>query len=237
MRTSADSSALTCFDEEVSNPLDPEVTTLDRLAGLYAEDIPVEALPELAAITDTGAPSDRARAVSIAGTLISAADPYTAEIRDRYGDSIAVLLAEVQSELTAGGPGEDYDPEAFIDRVHSMLTFEDSAVWSLRLFELIDGEIEIECPVCWAAMTVHLDEPGFFTCTSGYPLDRVTKRPLTPAKPERMTGLGARLHQLALDGRQSTIARQLTYLFGRATCTENGHEFTPADALEKASMP
>ncbi|WP_280381171.1 hypothetical protein [Nocardia wallacei] len=218
-------------------PLDPETRILDRLTGMYAGDLPVEALPELAAIAAEGAPGDRARAVSIAGALISAADPYTAEIRDRYRDSIAALLGEVRSELAAEAPAADREPAAFIDRVHSMLTFEDSAAWSPRLFELTDGEIEIECPVCWAAMTVHLGGAGFFTCTSGYPLDRVTKRPLIPAHPDRLTGLGARLHRLALVGRQFTIARQFTYLFGRGTCTENGHEFTPVDALEKAAMP
>ncbi|WP_280454701.1 hypothetical protein [Nocardia brasiliensis] len=238
MRTVSWSYALVCFDKKVSNPLEPEITILDRLSGMYVEDLPVEALPELAAIAGNGAPRDRVRAVSIAGALISAADPYTAEIRDEYGDSIAVLLAEVQSELAAGSPGEeDYEPDAFIDRIHSMLAFEDAAVWSLRLFELIDGEIEVECPLCWAAMTAHLGEPGFFTCTSGYPLDKVTKRPLIPADPDQMTRLGARLHQLAIASRQRTIARQLTYLFGRATCTENGQIFTPADAIERASMP
>lgn len=75
----------------------------------------------------------------------------------------------------------------------------------------IDEEFEIQCPVCWAAMIVHLGGPGFFICASGYPLDKVTKRPLIPANPGDMTGLGARLHQLALVGRQRTIARQLTF--------------------------
>jgi hypothetical protein len=228
---------LSCFDAGVSNPLDPQTTILARLAGMYVGDLPADALPELAVIASTGIPSDRAQAVSIAGALISAADPYTAEIRDQYGDSIAVLLAQVQSELAVADPAEDHEPDAFLDRVHSMLTFEDSVGWTQRLFELLDGEIEIECPRCWAAMTVHLGEPGFFTCVSGYPLDNITKRPMTPANPDHMSGLGARLHQLALAGRQRTIAQQLTYLFGRAICTENGHEFTPVDAIEKAAMP
>jgi hypothetical protein len=38
----------------------------------------------------------------------------------------------------------------------------------------------------------------------------------------------------AVAGRQRVIARQLTFMFGRATCTECGHEFNPATAIEKA---
>ncbi|MGF6886789.1 hypothetical protein ABIA39_005278 [Nocardia sp. GAS34] len=246
---------LTWFDDEMSNPFDPEIEAL--LAGLPVEgadatareklrdvllhrydiDLPFSVLPELAAIVSDGSPSDRTQAVLVAGALIADADPYTAEIRDQYADSIAVLLAEVQSELAESRPGEqDHEPDTFIARVEAMLTFEDATVWSRRLDGLIDEEFEIECPVCWAAMMVYLGGPGFFTCTSGYPLDNVTKRPLIPIDPDQMTDLGARLHQLALIGRQHTIARQLTFLFGRATCTENGHEFTPADAIEKAAM-
>ncbi|WP_147404046.1 hypothetical protein [Nocardia panacis] len=193
------------------------------------------ALPELAAIAAGGVPGDRYRAVSLAGALLAAADPYTAEIRDRYAEDICALLTEVGSELAAGGPAIDSEPVVFLDRVHAMLTFEDAAGWSHRLLELVEAELEIECPVCWAAMTMHIGASGSFTCTSGYPLDKVTKRQLIPANPDQLTGLGARLRRLAVAGRQATIARQLTFLFGHAVCTENGHEFTPADAL--AAMP
>lgn len=42
------------------------------------------------------------------------------------------------------------------------------------------------------------------------------------------------LAAIAVAGRQRVIARQLTFLFGHATCTEGGHEFIPAAAVEKA---
>ncbi|WP_327151926.1 hypothetical protein [Nocardia sp. NBC_01329] len=207
----------------------------NELYHQYDSSVACAALPELAAIAGAGTSHDRFEAVSLAGALLAAADPYTAEIRERYVDDIAALRTEVLSELAESSPEEDHEPDTFLYRVQAMLAFEDATAWSLRLAELLEEQFEIECPICWAAMTLHLDGPGFFTCTSGFPLDTVTKRPVAAADPDQLTGLGDRLYRTAGAGRQRVIARQLTFLFGRATCTEGDHEFIPAAAVEKAA--
>lgn len=243
---------LTWFDSWVSEIFDPETVALlaelstsgtdtrvwtelwNDLYHQYDSDVACAALPELAAIANAGTSHDRFEAVSLAGALLAAADPYTAEIRERYVDDIAALHTEALSELAESSPEEDHEPDTFLYRVQAMLAFEDPTAWSLKLAELLEEQLEIECPICWAAMTIHLGGPGFFTCTSGFPLDTVTKRPVVAADPDQMTGLGDRLYRTAVTGRQRVIARQLTFLFGRATCTEGGHEFIPAAAVEKA---
>jgi hypothetical protein len=41
---------------------------------------------------------------------------------------------------------------------------------------------------------------------------------LTPAVPERLSGIGARLHGEAVAHGQAEVARALTYVFGEARC-------------------
>jgi hypothetical protein len=80
---------------------------------------------------------------------------------------------------------DGHEPSNFLQRVQAMLTFEDATAWSPKLLELIEEQLEIECPVCWAAMTIHLGGPRFFTRTSGFRLDTVTKR--APPAPKAAT--------------------------------------------------
>lgn len=203
----------------------------DELYHQYPSDVACAAVPELAAIAADGAPSDRFEAVQLAGALLAKADPYTAEIRERYAGHIATLLREAQVELAENSPEDNHDPTSFVLRVQAVLAFEDATIWSEQLIGLLDEEFEIICPACWAAMDLYLGERGFFTCTGGYPPETVTRRPLVASHPDELTGLGHRLHRLAAAARQHTLARQLTYLFGRGTCTENGHQFIPADSV------
>ncbi|MEU0504507.1 hypothetical protein [Nocardia sp. NPDC005998] len=207
----------------------------DELYHQHSGENACAALPELAEIASSGTPADRLQAVELAGALIASAVPYTAEIRDRYASEISAMLREVRSELVEDCMGDDHEPDAFVYRLQSMLAFEETTVWSQKLDGLVTGEFEIECPMCFATMFLVIGKHSFFTCWDDYALGDVDKIPLVAAVPDQLTDLGDRLYRLAVAGRQHTVARQLTFLFGRATCPENAHEFTPADAVTAAA--
>jgi hypothetical protein len=207
----------------------------DELYHQHSGENACAALPELAELAVNGTPAVRRRAVELAGAVIANAEPYTAKIRERYVIEISALLREVRFMLAEDCEDDDHEPDAFVYGLQSMLAFEETTAWSRKLDGLVTGEFEIECPVCSTAMFLVLDEHGFFTCWEDYALGSVGKIPLIPATPDQLTNLGGRLYYLAMAGRQQTIARQLTFLFGRATCPENSHEFTLADAVDAAA--
>lgn len=195
------------------------------------------ALPGLAELVRGGGPLVRLRAVELAGVLIARADPDAAEIRERYSEQLSVLLDEVRGELARECTDVDHEPDAFVYRIRAMLALEGETEWFRRLDGLLGGEFEIKCPDCSAVMFVALGAHGVFTCWDDDTLDdeAADDTALIPANPNQLTGLGHRLHGLAVSARQHILARHLTYLFGRTACPCNAHEFTPADTIAGVS--
>ncbi|MER5311074.1 hypothetical protein ABT034_25165 [Streptomyces sp. NPDC002773] len=189
------------------------------------------ALPWLADMAES---EDRGRAVSalgLAGAIMAGADqPHGAgDVRARHAAEIAALLASVKRRLrTATGRTE------YIALLESMLGFEGVAGWSEDLaWGLGNEEYEVACPDCESDLFIVFGEHGFF-CTSedyGSSDDTIDTRPLRPASPAQLEGIGARLHGIALaDGRQE-VAHALTYVFGDATCPDCETDFSVADRV------
>ncbi|MFF3420476.1 hypothetical protein ACFYW9_38320 [Streptomyces sp. NPDC002698] len=171
------------------------------------------ALPVLADIAAGRVPGERKQAVLMAGLIAAEAD--TAD-RALYTSQITELTSAAQACLTEVPADE---PMTFVYLAQSLLAFENVPVWSRQL-ELLNEEFEAECPECEALTCV---EPGEYADECGTELH--------PARPEELTGTGARIHTLARDAGQSQVAEWVTRLFGRATCPECETRFAISESV------
>ncbi|MFI1255349.1 hypothetical protein ACH4U6_16405 [Streptomyces netropsis] len=86
------------------------------------------------------------------------------------------------------------------------------------------------CPGCAAGLFIALGERGFFSTSGDYALSDgdVETKPLRPADPTGLTGIGRRLHDVALADGQEEVANVLIYVFGNATCPDCETDFSVA---------
>ncbi|WP_139238089.1 hypothetical protein [Streptomyces pini] len=160
------------------------------------------ALPLLADIAAGRAPGDRRQAVLMAGLIVAEAD---AARRSHHASRITELASVAHACLSDVPAAE---PETFVYLAQSLLAFEGVPVWSSRL-DLLLEEFEVECPECEAAVCVL---PGEYA-------DECDTE-LHPASPDGLTGIGARVHAMALGAGRREVADWATRLFGHATCPE-----------------
>ncbi|WP_432059657.1 hypothetical protein [Streptomyces sp. S1] len=192
------------------------------------------ALPRLAGAAGS---DDRVRAVNalnLAGAIMAGAgQPHGAgDVRARYAAEVATLLAAVNHRLrTATDRGE------YVDLLESMLGFEGVAGWSEDLaWGLGNEEYEVSCPGCGTDLFVVFGERGFFCTAEDHALsDDVETRPLRPAGPAELEGLGRRLHDIALADGHHDVAHALTFVFGSATCPECEAGFSVAERITSPS--
>ncbi|MER5435310.1 hypothetical protein [Streptomyces sp. NPDC002588] len=172
------------------------------------------ALPVLTDIAVGRAPGGRDDAVSLAGFIVAEADP---EDRTRYAGEIAELLV-VGRECLAKAPADD--PKNYVYLVQFLLAFEGVPFWSRELEPLLE-EFEAGCPECGDTTVVMVGE---------YRED--CEAELHPADPAGLTGIGARLHSMALAAGQTEVAGWLLYLFGGVTCIACETVFGLAESAE-----
>ncbi|MER7759198.1 hypothetical protein [Streptomyces sp. NPDC097619] len=196
------------------------------------------ALPWLA---DTAAVDDREQAVQalyLAGAVLAGTGQAhgAGDVRARYASEIATLLTLVNRHLRTATGGSEY-----IDLLESMLGIEGVPGWGEELaWGLGNEEYEIACPGCESDLFVVLAEGGFFTSSGEYSLpdtDAATTRPLRPAAPAALDGIGRRLHDLALSDGRSEVAHLLTYVFGAATCPDCDTDFAVPDRIVSDLLP
>ncbi|GHI09316.1 hypothetical protein AQI88_31635 [Streptomyces cellostaticus] len=160
------------------------------------------ALPLLTDIATGRAAGARDEAVALAGFVVAEADPPE---RFRYEDQIAELLPVAHACL-AEIPAND--PKEFVYHTQFLLAFEGVPFWSRELEVLLE-EFEAECPQCGALTAVLVGEY----------LDDCEAE-LHPADPAGLTGIGARLHAMAVGAGQEAVAEWVARLFGRVRCPE-----------------
>lgn len=171
------------------------------------------ALPLLTDIATGRSPGARDKALLMAGLVVGAAGD---DERQLYEARIAELLP-VARDVLAGIPADA--PSDFVHHLQGLLAFEGVPFWSTEL-ELLLEEFEVTCPGCgdqWA-LSVGEDHEDFGI-------------ELLAAHPAELSGIGARLHALAIEGGQHEPAESLTRLFGRARCAECETVFGVAEAL------
>lgn len=124
------------------------------------------------------------------------------------------------------------DPQAFIGRLQTALALEGDRTWGKRLDEMIGEEYELDCPQCEVSLFVVFGEHGHFATHEDYATTAdVARTPLLPAHPDQMDRLGRRLHAMSTDAGQDIVAEVITYVFGKATCSECGMVFSVADQV------
>ncbi len=189
------------------------------------------ALPHLTDIACGRAPGDRFQAVVLAGAIVVDTDDPG---RARYAAEIAELLGVARASLDSG----DLSAALFVHLLKSVLSFEGEEFWAETLEGVNSEEYEVECPGCEAGLFVAFGEFGTFVSegdyvTGGGDGGDATRGELTPAAPDELTGIGARLHGEAVAHGQEEVARALTLVFGRGRCPSCDTEFAVAEEVER----
>ncbi|MFD4133635.1 hypothetical protein [Streptomyces goshikiensis] len=186
------------------------------------------ALPWLVGVAST---DDRAQAVdalNLAGAIMAGADqPHGAgDVRAKHSAEVATLLSLANEHLRTAADRSEY-----VYLLENVLSFEGVVGWSEDLaWGLTNEEYEISCPGCAVGLFIVLGERGFFSASGDCALsdDDVETQPLLPADPIGLTGIGRRLHDVALADGQEEVANMLTYVFGDATCPDCEAHFSVA---------
>ncbi|TGN73979.1 hypothetical protein E5083_24720 [Streptomyces bauhiniae] len=189
------------------------------------------ALPWLADVADSDDREQAVNALTLAGAIMAGAEqPHGAgDVRTDHAVEVETLLAAVNQHLRVTSDRTDY-----IHLLEAMLGFEGVVGWSEDLaWGLGNEEYEVDCPGCEAGLFIVLGERGFFSTSEDYALsvDDVEGRPLLPANPADLGGIGRRLHEIAVSDSQHEVAHALTYVFGHATCPDCETHFSVADQV------
>jgi hypothetical protein len=188
-------------------------------------------IPLLTAVARGRAPGDPVQAVTMAGSIMSDPDPAC---RARYAPEIGELLTAARELLTL----PDQEPSVFVHLQMAVLAFEDDSVWAEALEGVNSEEYEVECPGCEDGLFLAFGSYGTFVSSGDY-VTAAGAEPtegraeLSPARPERLEGIGARLYQEAVRAGQAAVARALTHVFGTARCPSCGTEFAVGDEVER----
>ncbi|MDX8037399.1 hypothetical protein SK803_45005 [Lentzea sp. BCCO 10_0856] len=103
------------------------------------------------------------------------------------------------------------------------LAFEGVGYWADDLAWAVAGEEYcLPCPACRTELVIYDD-----TCTD----ETGASRPLVPADPARLTGIGRRLYDTATGHDRDHVAQAFLRLFGRATCPACEADLTIAEAV------
>ncbi|MGI5451901.1 hypothetical protein ACQEWB_01685 [Streptomyces sp. CA-249302] len=185
------------------------------------------ALPVLADIARGRAPGEPFQAVVLAGAIIVGGE----DRRPRHAREIGELLDVTRDMLAVPG----HTGPVFVNLVQSALAFEGVGVWSEALEGVNSEEFQLECPECEAGLYVAFGGYGTFVSAEDYVGGQTpqARGELTPAAPERLAGLGARLYGEAVAAGQPEVARALTYVFGEGRCPSCDTVFSVAQEVEE----
>ena len=194
-----------------------------RHVGISANDrtLLIERLPEIAA---RYSPHERDNILFLAGQLAADLDEAC---RPRFLGALASLRSLASDWLAA-----PTSPQDFLYRLQATVALEGDELWGAELGRIVDDEIEVECPHCRTVLFVAFGDAGCFATHEDYATKAVVEQtPLLPAGPAELRGAGRRLYQASLQQGQTAVATALTYLFGRATCTQCSITFHVSDRV------
>ncbi|MFJ1840808.1 MULTISPECIES: hypothetical protein [unclassified Streptomyces] len=189
------------------------------------------ALPWLADVAGSDDREQAVNALTLAGAIMAGAEQQhgAGDVRTHHAVEVESLLAAAKQHLRMTSDRIDY-----IHLLEAMLGFEGVVGWSEDLAQgLGNEEYEVDCPGCEAGLFIVLGERGFFSTSEDYALsdDDVEGRPLLPANPADLDGIGRRLHDIAISDGQHEVAHALTHVFGHATCPDCETGFSVADQV------
>jgi hypothetical protein len=189
------------------------------------------AMPVLTDIALGRAPGEPLQAVLMAGLITT--DPDTVR-RERHAREIEELLCVARGLFAA----RNLETGDFVYLQMAILALEDGGVWAAALEGLLSEEYELDCPECEDGLFVAFGSYGCFSVSGDYVTGpgaetEEGRAPLVPAVPERLTGIGLRLHREAVEAGRGEVALALTYVFGRAHCPSCDAEFGVSDEVER----
>jgi hypothetical protein len=145
----------------------------------------------------------------------------------RYAEALAAL-----HRLTNDWLATPTDPQSFVFRLQAVMALEGDELWGAELDRIVHDEVEVECPQCGTSLFVAFGEDGHFATHEDYATKSdVEQTPLLPAEPADLDGVGQRLHLMSVQAGQQSVATALTYLFGRATCTQCSTTFRVSEQV------
>ncbi|MFJ5985487.1 hypothetical protein [Lentzea sp. NPDC092896] len=139
------------------------------------------------------------------------------EVRTEHAAAIATLGTRANELLPVTDDGYEYLLEGVLV-LEGLLHQADAMAWGVA-----EEEYEIECPEC--------DTPMFILPAEGISKTVEAERPLRPADPTTLDGVGRRVCETAAAHGQDKVARVLGYFFGQATCPACDAELTVSDEL------
>ncbi|GGT28690.1 hypothetical protein [Streptomyces chromofuscus] len=189
------------------------------------------ALPRLTDIARGAAAGDPRQAVLMAGAIVGDADE---DHRERYALEIEALRGVTRSMLDV----RDRERNEFVELLQSLLAFEGVEVWWDALEGVSGEEYELDCPACEDGLFAAFGSHGTFVSAGDYVTGpgargEQARAELTPARPEQLDGIGARLYREAAEAGQSAVAAALTLVFGQGRCPSCDAVFRVADEVEK----
>ncbi|MER6960778.1 MULTISPECIES: hypothetical protein [unclassified Streptomyces] len=188
------------------------------------------ALPWLADVAAGDDPGQTVNALTLAGAIMTGAEPShePGDVRAEHAAAIAVLLSLANDGLRTASDATEY-----VYLLEAVLSFEGVVGWGEDLaWGLVNEEYQVSCPGCETDLFIVIGERGHFACSADYALadddEDVESRPLRPANPAELDGIGRRLHDVALADGQHEVAGALTYVFGDGTCPDCEADFSVA---------
>ncbi|MEU6207159.1 hypothetical protein ABZ814_26625 [Micromonospora musae] len=183
-------------------------------------------ITRLANIAAEFAAADRDEVLTLAGQL-------AADMDEQSHRRNAETLAQLRHLATDWLPTPT-DSQTFIYRLRAVLALEGDELWGQELERLIHDEVEVECPQCGTSLFIAFGDRGHFATHEDYATrSEVAQTPLLPAAFADLEGVGLRLYSVSIEVGQWSVAEAITYVFGRATCTQCERTFRVSDQVER----
>lgn len=191
------------------------------------------ALPALGRLAVSGSGEDRDRALDLAAVIVRTLHRFDEhdDLVRAASDALAVLHRLAQARLRAcAGHG-------LVGRLQDTLAFAGYTFWASISLDFTDEHYHLGCPHCATRLAIVIGDYGRYSAVRDHDDGDIHRIPLSPSKPEDLTGIGRWVHGIATMGGDTTLADGFTYLFGRAACSMCGSRFNLADWLEAEYSP
>ncbi|RAK26236.1 hypothetical protein B0I29_12886 [Actinoplanes lutulentus] len=191
------------------------------------------ALPALARIVQSGAETDRLRALDLAAVIVRTLHQnhlYDDVVRAN-SEAVTTLCGFARTRLTTSS-------DLPLTRLlQDTLAFAGYTFWSSISLDFTDEHYHVSCPHCSTRLAIVIGEYGHYSAFRHYQDGDIDRIPLNPTAPDELTGTSRWMHDAAAAGGDMLLAEGLTYLFGKATCCLCGSTFNLADWLEAENSP
>ncbi|MFE0631366.1 hypothetical protein ACFW3D_30965 [Streptomyces sp. NPDC058864] len=128
-------------------------------------------------------------------------------------------------------------PSDYLWGFRSLLAIKGQFHWSAVLDDFSDDFYHVPCPHCAVPVTVAIGGYGHYSAFRDWDRGDVDRRPLRPASPAELDGIGRWMHDTAVRDGQDRLADGIRYLFGRAECPRCAGVFCTADEYTAAHLP